>query len=127
MIRVLIVDDHSFVRAQIKRVMSEAEGIVVVGECADGSEVPSAAAALNPDVVLMDVRMPNTSGTVAAAQLTAARSTSRVMMLSGTPNAQTVAAAAIAGAVGFLAKDCGTSRLISAVRTVAAGGSAWPG
>ena len=126
MIRVLIVDDHAFVRAQISRVMAEATGIVVVGECADGDEVPTAAAALAPDVVLMDVRMPRTSGTVATAQLMAQRSSSRVMMLTGSPNTSTMAAAALAGAVGFLPKDCGANRLVSAVRDVAAGGTVWP-
>ena len=77
MIRVLIVDDHAFVRAQIIRVMSEATGIVAVGECTDGSDVASMAALVQPDVELMDVRMPRTSGTVATAQLMAQRSPAR--------------------------------------------------
>jgi DNA-binding NarL/FixJ family response regulator len=126
LIRVLIVDDHPFVRAQIRRVMSEADGIVVVGECTDGDEVPSMAALLRPDVVLMDVRMPKTSGTVATVQLLAMQPLTRVMMLTGSPSPRSMAEAAQAGAVGFLTKDCGTSRLISAVRTVADGGTAWP-
>ena len=104
MIRVLIVDDHAFVRAQITRVMSEATGIVVVGECADGAEVPSMAELVQPHVVLMDVRMPTTSGTVATARLTAQRSPARVMMLTGSPDGSTMAAAALAGAVGFPAE-----------------------
>ena len=124
--RVLIVDDQSFVRAQIARVMSETAGIVVVGECTDGADVPSMVALVQPDVVLMDVRMPRTSGMVAAAQLKAQRSPARVMMLTGSSNGSTMAAAALAGAVGFLPKDCGAHRLVSAVRTVAAGGTAWP-
>ena len=126
MIRVLIVDDHAFVRAQITRVMSEATGIVVVGECADGAEVPSMAELVQPHVVLMDVRMPTISGTVATARLTAQQSPARVMMLTGSPDGSTMAAAALAGAVGFLPKDCGAHRLVSAVRAVAAGGTAWP-
>jgi DNA-binding NarL/FixJ family response regulator len=56
----------------------------------------------------------------------AQRSSSRVMMLTGSPNASTMRAAALAGAVGFLPKDCGANRLVSAVRAVAAGGTAWP-
>jgi DNA-binding NarL/FixJ family response regulator len=126
MIRVLIVDDHPFVRSQIRRAMSEAEGIVVVGECTDGDEVPSMAALLQPDVVLMDVRMPRTSGTLATVQLLAEQPSSRVMMLTGSPTPRTMAEALQAGAVGFLTKDCGTQTLVSAVRTVAAGGTAWP-
>jgi DNA-binding NarL/FixJ family response regulator len=126
MIRVLIVDDHAFVRAQIHRVMSQASGIVVVGECTDGDEVLAAVAELEPDVVLMDVRMPKTPGTVATAQLMAEHSSARVMMLTGSTNSSTMAAAALAGAVGFLPKDCGANRLVTAVRVVATGGTAWP-
>ena len=61
-ISVLVVDDHSFVRAQVTGVLHGADGIEVVGECADGAEVVSMAALVRPDVVLMDVRMPVVSG-----------------------------------------------------------------
>ena len=62
MIRVLIVDDHEFVRAMVRRVLGAADGILVVGEAVDGSAVLDAAEMTRPDVVLMDVRMPVTSG-----------------------------------------------------------------
>lgn len=126
MIRVLIVDDHPFVRAQIRKALSAADGIAVVGECTDGAEVPSMAALLQPDVVLMDVRMPKTSGTIATSALMAAQPTTRVMMLTGSTSTRTIREAAQAGAVGFLAKDGDTDRLIHAVRTVAGGGTVWP-
>ncbi len=58
MIRVLIVDDHPFLRLGVAMLLAQAEGIAVVGECTDGSEVLGAATAVRPDVVLMDINMP---------------------------------------------------------------------
>ena len=125
-ISVLVVDDHSFVRAQVKSVLLAADGIEVVGECADGAEVVSMAAQVQPDVVLMDVRMPVTSGPTATRDLLASRPASRVVMLTGSMSARVVDESAKAGAVGFLVKGDDPNRLIDAVRTVAAGGTAWP-
>ncbi len=126
MISVLVVDDHSFVRAQVTRVLHGADGIEVVGECADGAEVVSMAALVRPDVVLMDVRMPVVSGPTATRDLLASQPSSRVVMLTGSVSASVVEESARAGAVGFLVKGEYPSRLIDAVRTVAAGGTAWP-
>ena len=126
MISVLVVDDHSFIRAQVTGVLHGADGIEVVGECADGAEVVHMAALVRPDVVLMDVRMPVVSGPTATRDLLASRPASRVVMLTGSVSASVVAQSAEAGAVGFLVKGDDPSRLIDAVRTVAAGGTAWP-
>jgi len=126
MISVLVVDDHSFVRAQVAGLLTNAGGIEVVGECADGAEVVGMAARVQPDVVLMDVRMPGTSGPDATRDLLASRPASRVVMLTGSASARVVAESAQAGAVGFLVKGDDPNRLIAAVRTVAAGGTAWP-
>jgi DNA-binding NarL/FixJ family response regulator len=126
MISVLVVDDHSFVRAQVAGVLESAGGIKVVGECADGAEVVGVAALVQPDVVLMDVRMPVTSGPDATRDLLASRPTSKVVMLTGSVSAQVVEESAKAGAVGFLVKGDDPHRLIDAVRAVAAGGTAWP-
>ena len=125
MISVLVVDDHSFVRAQVTGVLHGADGIEVVGECADGAEVVSMAALVRPDVVLMDVRMPVVSGPTATRELLASQPSSRVVMLTGSVSASVVEESAKAGAVGFLVKGDDPSRLIEAVRTVAAGGTAW--
>jgi DNA-binding NarL/FixJ family response regulator len=125
-ISVLIVDDHSFIRSQVTGLLHSADGIEVVGECADGAEVVSMAARVHPDVVLMDVRMPVTSGPDATRDLLASRPASRVVMLTGSVSASVVAESAQAGAVGFLVKGDDPNRLIEAVRTVAAGGTAWP-
>ncbi len=126
MISVLVVDDHPFVRAQVKGVLGRADGIEVVGECADGADVAGLAATVDPDVVLMDVRMPVTSGTAATRLLMADRPGSRVLMLTGSMTSKIVAESESAGAKGFLLKGGDPDVLISAVRTVAAGGTAWP-
>lgn len=127
MIRVLVVDDDAAVRALLARVLSGADGIQVVGECGDGADLPNLADSTRPDVVPMDVRMPVTSGIDATHDLMARHPSTRVVMLTGSTNNHTVAAAARAGAVGFLIKGGDHERLVSAVRTVAAGGTAWPG
>jgi chemotaxis response regulator CheB len=100
MISVLVVDDHSFVRAQVTGVLHGADGIEVVGECADGAEVVNMAAlvrpamvrpamvrpdVVRPDVVLMDLRMPIVSGPTATRDLLAGQPASRVVMLTGWP------------------------------------------
>jgi len=125
MIRVLIVDDHEFVRAMVARVLADAERIRVVGEAADGSEVLDAVEAARPDVVLMDVRMPMKSGIDATRDLLARQPAIRVLMLTGSAGLSVSAESRRAGAVGLLVKGCDHAVLVRAVRTVAAGGSAW--
>ena len=126
MISVLVVDDHSFIRSQVSGVLRNAGGIEVVGECCDGAEVVGVAARVRPDVVLMDVRMPVTSGPAATRDLLASQPASRVVMLTGSVSPSVIEESARAGAVGFLVKGDDPNRLIDAVRTVAAGGTAWP-
>ena len=125
MIRVLIVDDHEFVRAMVARVLADAEGIRVVGEAADGSEVLDAVEATRPDVVLMDVRMPMKSGIDATRDLLARQPAIRVLMLTSSAGLSVSAESKRAGAVGLLVKGCDHAVLVRAVRAVAAGGSAW--
>jgi DNA-binding NarL/FixJ family response regulator len=125
-ISVLLVDDHSFVRAQVRGLLGTADGIEVVGECADGTDVLRVAESVRPDVVLMDLQMPVMSGTTATRDLMATHPTSRVVMLTGSMSPRIVEESADAGAVGFLLKGCDPNLLINAVRTVAAGGTVWP-
>jgi DNA-binding NarL/FixJ family response regulator len=125
MTRVLLVDDHAFVRAQIAEILSGTQDIEVAGECADGAEVLPALAAVVPDVVLMDVRMPIKSGIDATRDVLAVAPHVRVLMLTGSPSPRTVLDSAQAGAVGLLLKGGDPDSLIDAVRTVAAGGTAW--
>ena len=125
MTRVLLVDDHAFVRAQIAEILSSAPDIQVVGECVDGADVLAVAAGALPDVVMMDVRMPIKSGIEATRDLLGAAPQVRVLMLTGSPTPGVVQDCAQAGAVGLLLKGGDPDRLIEAVRTVAAGGTAW--
>lgn len=126
MIRVLIVDDHEFFRTTVASVLGDAAGIVVVGECADGAEVPGKVDATLPDVVLMDVTMPVVQGPDATRALLIGHPEVRVLMLSASVDPRAVGESAEAGAVGFLFKGGDAAALVDAVRTVAAGGTAWP-
>jgi DNA-binding NarL/FixJ family response regulator len=125
--RVLIVDDHAFVRTGLTALLNGADGIVVVGECADGAEVPDIAPRVRPDVVLMDVQMPRVCGLDATRTLLTGQPAVRVLMVSASMTPHTLGGAAAAGASGYLLKGGDPRVLVTAVRTVAAGGTAWPG
>jgi DNA-binding NarL/FixJ family response regulator len=127
LIRVLIVDDHALVRAGLTAVLGTADGILVVGVCADGADVPDVAPRVRPDVVLMDLKMPGICGAAATRALLTRHPPVRVLMFSASTSPRAVAEAARAGAAGYLVKGRATSELVSAVRTVAGGGATWPG
>jgi DNA-binding NarL/FixJ family response regulator len=124
-IRVLVVDDQELVRAGFCVILDSAEGITVVGEAGDGQLAVERAAALHPDVVLMDVRMPGMDGLQATRLITAAvteqRSGPRVVMLTTFDLDDYVYEALRAGASGFLLKDSPRADLVAAVRAAAAG------
>jgi len=126
-IRVLIVDDHPFVRLGVATLLAQADGIAVVGECSDGSEVLDVAITVDPDVVLMDIHMPGTSGLDATRALLKTRPTVRVLMFTASMVAGHIEEAASAGAVGYLFKGGDAQALLIAVRAVAAGRAVWPG
>ena len=126
MVRVLIVDDHVFVRSALVSLLTAAEGIAVVGECADGTEVLEAVEETRPDVVLMDVEMPVMSGLDATRELVTARSRVRVLIQTGSAATVTARQAEAAGAVGYLPKGAPPDRLVAAVRAVALGQTSWP-
>jgi DNA-binding NarL/FixJ family response regulator len=121
MIRVLLVDDQSLLRMGFRLILEAEPDIEVAGEAADGATGVSMTAALRPDVVLMDVRMPGMDGIAATAAITAAGPASRVLILTTFDLDQYVFAGLKAGASGFLLKDAPPGELLSAVRTVAAG------
>ena len=127
MIRVMVVDDHSFVRAGLTEMLDAADGIQVVGECTDGDQVPRMAGMVRPDVVLMDQQMPMVCGTVATRDLLAVHPQTRVLMVTGSMSGRVLQEAAQAGAFGFVLKGGDPRLLIEAVRTVASGATAWPG
>jgi DNA-binding NarL/FixJ family response regulator len=126
-IRVLIVDDHEVVRAGLSDLLGDTDGILVVGECTDGAEVPAIGPQVQPDVVLMDVQMPRVNGPDATRILLTRQPTVRVLMVSAATSSRIVAEAVAAGASGYVLKGGDPQELIDAVRTVAGGGTAWPG
>ncbi|NUP69251.1 MAG: response regulator transcription factor [Nonomuraea sp.] len=121
MIRVLIADDQGMVRTGFTVFLSGQPDIEVVGEAADGREAVSRAIALNPDVVLMDVRMPVMNGLEATREVLAAGPASKVLILTTFDLDDYVYEALRAGASGFLLKDASAAQLVEAVRVVAAG------
>jgi DNA-binding NarL/FixJ family response regulator len=120
-IRVLLADDQSMLRMGFRLILSAEPGIEVVGEAGDGATAVSMAAALRPDVVLMDVRMPGVDGIGATAAIVAARPETRVLILTTFDLDDYVVAGLRAGASGFLLKDAPPGDLPTAIRTVAAG------
>lgn len=121
MIRVLVVDDDALVRGGLAMILGSADDIEVVGEAADGRAGVDAAIAHRPDVVLMDIRMPELDGIAATAEITRALASPRVLVLTTFQLDEYVFGALRAGASGFLLKDAGPRQIIDAVRQVAAG------
>jgi DNA-binding NarL/FixJ family response regulator len=121
MIRVLLADDQELVRSGFRLILELADGIEVVGESVDGREAVKLAKELTPDVVLMDVRMPDLDGIEATRQIRAACPETRVLVLTTFDLDEYVYAAVQAGASGFLLKDAPREQLVTAVRTVARG------
>jgi DNA-binding NarL/FixJ family response regulator len=121
MIRVLLVDDQSLLRMGFRLILEAEPDIEVVGEAADGASGVSMTAALHPDVVLMDVRMPGMDGIAATASIIAADPASKVLILTTFDLDQYVFAGLKAGASGFMLKDAPPAELLTAIRTVAGG------
>jgi DNA-binding NarL/FixJ family response regulator len=119
-IRVLIADDHAAIRAGLTMILDGAPDIEVVAEAEDGAAAVRKAAALRPDVVLMDVRMPGTDGLAATRQVIEA-GTAQVIVLTTFDMDEYVYGAMRAGAAGFLLKSVDAPRLVESVRLVAAG------
>jgi len=124
MIRVALVDDQAIVRAGLARILSPPDGFEVVAECANGREAVERLPALRPDVILMDVRMPDLDGITATARLRSSATGSPVLVLTTFGEDEVLWGAIEAGAAGFVLKDSSAEDLIAAVRAVA-GGGAW--
>jgi DNA-binding NarL/FixJ family response regulator len=119
-LRVLVVDDQPLVRAGFTTILEAEPDMTVVGEAGDGAEAVQAATALQPDVVLMDVRMPGMDG-IAATAAVCAKTSARVLMLTTYDLDEYVYEALHAGASGFLLKSMRRHDLVDAVRVVATG------
>jgi len=120
-IRVLLCDDHFVIREGLKHVLEGAEGIDVVGTARDGGEAVRAAARLDPDVILMDVEMPEVNGVMATRRIVAAAPDARVVVLTAFADETTVLDAIDAGATGYLLKDADSSEVERAIRAAAGG------
>ena len=123
-IRVLVVDDHDLFRAGLASVLASNAGIHVIGQASGGRTGVRLAAELRPDVVLMDLRMPDLDGPAATQQILAYNPDVRVLALTVASDEQDVASAVIAGACGYLLKDSPIDDVVEAVRA-AARGIAW--
>ncbi len=121
MTRVLLADDQPLVREGFRRVLSRAEGLQIVGEAADGAQAVDAARRFNPDVIVMDIRMPIMDGLTATEKILAANDHVRVLVLTTFDLDEYVFRALRAGASGFLLKDTPLDELVVAIRLVAAG------
>jgi DNA-binding NarL/FixJ family response regulator len=122
-VRILIADDQALVRAGFRMILDAEEGLDVVGEASDGGEAVTLAGQMEPDVILMDIRMPEVDGIEATRRIIAAAGdrTVRVLMLTTFDANEYVYEALRAGASGFLLKDVPPEQLVAGVRTVAEG------
>ncbi len=116
--RVLVADDDALVRSALRMVLDTAAGVVLVGEVADGDEVPAAVAAHSPDVVLMDIRMPRVDGLAATELLRRRPGAPEVIVLTTFDVDDYVLRALRAGAAGFLLKDTRPADIVAAVHKV---------
>ena len=123
MIRALVADDQAVVRGGLRMILEAQEDIEVVGEAGDGAAAVELVRELQPDVVLMDIRMPEMDGIEATRRLALAGSGARVLVLTTYGLDEYVYEALKAGAAGFLIKTDSPERLVEAVRVVAAGES----
>lgn len=122
MISVLVVDDQPLIRAGLVALLNAAPGLTVVGEASDGEEAVRLATATNPDVVVMDIRMPVVSGIAATRRILAdGNLTSRILILTTFDLDEYVYEALRCGASGFILKESDPDRLLAAIHTVAGG------
>lgn len=122
-IKVLIVDDHEVLRVGLRSLLSRERGIEVVGEAGMAEAAVDLVGRLRPDVVIMDVRLPDRSGVEACREIRSADPTTRVIMLTSYADDEAVFGSIIAGASGYLLKEIRGQELVRAIETVAAGQS----
>jgi DNA-binding NarL/FixJ family response regulator len=122
-IRVLVADDQPLVRSGFRMVLEERPDLELAGEASDGAQAIELARDLDPDVILMDVRMPTVDGVEATRRLVENGTRARILVLTTFDLDEYVYAAVRAGASGFLLKDVEPAELVDAIRVVAAGNS----
>jgi DNA-binding NarL/FixJ family response regulator len=122
-IRVLIADDHQVVRSGLERLLATADDIELVGMASDGAEAIALAAELRPDIVLMDLSMPEVDGVEATRRVTAADPAVQVVVLTSFSDRQRILDALDAGAAGYLLKHAGPDELLDGIRAAHEGGA----
>ncbi len=122
-IRVLLVDDHEMVRVGLRTILGGYQGIRVVGEAGTVREAVAEAARLTPDVVLMDIRLPDGDGVEACRTIRAARPQCRVVMLTSYADDEALISSVLAGASGYLLKQTRGQEVVRAIEEAAAGRS----
>ena len=120
-IRVLLADDHSVMREGLRLMLEQSKEFEVVGQARDGEEAAKSASEVSPDVVVMDVMMPNKDGVEACREIMETVPDVRVVMLTASTEEDAVIEAIAAGATGYIQKVSGMERLLDTVRDVAAG------
>jgi len=125
MIRVMVVDDHNFVRTMMCELIDGTDDMQVVGEAEDGGQAVSVAREAEPDVVLMDLSMPVKNGIDATREVVASVPAVPVIVLTTSTKGQDVHDAAAAGAIGFLSKGADPDDVLEAIRAAGNGGTAW--
>lgn len=125
MIRVMVVDDHEFVRTMVCELVNGTDDMQVVGEAPDGAHAAPVAQQTRPDVVLMDLSMPEMNGIDATREVTGTIPGARVIVLTTSTKGQDVCDAAAAGAIGFLSKGADPDEVLDAIRSAVTAGSAW--
>ncbi len=125
-IRIVVADDHPVVRAGVVMVLGLEPTFEVVAEAADGAEAVELALSHRPDVVLMDLQMPELDGVGATERIVAEVPSVRILILTTYDTDQSIVRAVEAGAAGYLTKDAPPDQLVDAVRTAAAGGTVLP-
>ena len=122
-IRVLLVDDHEMVRAGLHALLGDDENIEIVGEAANVAEAIAEAARLRPQVILMDLRLPDGTGLDACREILSSAPQTRILFLTSHSDEQAVMSTVLAGAAGYVLKDIGHQALLRAIRDAAAGRS----
>ncbi|WP_406059551.1 response regulator transcription factor [Streptomyces sp. NBC_01077] len=120
-IRVIVVDDHTVMRAGVVALLAGEPAIDIVGEASDGREAVGLVESLDPDVALVDLRMPVLDGVAATAEIVAGPAATRVLILTTYDTDEEIERAVEAGAIGYLLKDTTREQLVDAIRSAARG------
>lgn len=125
-VRILIADDHQLIRRGLAEIINDEPDLSVVGEAADGTEAIRLANTLKPDIIIMDLMMPNLNGVEATRQILTSDSKARILILTSFATSLALSQAVDAGAVGVMLKDSTIDEQLAAIRAVANGQEYFP-